>query len=135
HAQRVSVVGDFNAWDGRLHPMRVRGTTGVWELFFPELGAGERYRFEIKSRVGRFLATKSNPYGCAFELRPNTATIVCDVDAYEWHDQTWTAARPQSDWQHAPLSVYEVHLGSWMHVPEAGNRWLTYRELAPKLVS
>src|SRR5262249_11734241 len=135
HAQRVSVVGDFNTWDGRWHPMRVRGSTGVWELFVPELGAGERYKFEIKSRDGGSVILKADPYAFFFELRPHTASIVCELDDYQWHDQAWTAARPQFDWLHAPLSIYEVHLGSWMRVPEEGRRWLTYRELAPRLVA
>ena len=133
NAQRVSVVGDFNGWDGRCHPMRVRGTSGVWELFVPELAHGERYKFEVKSRVGDYLALKADPYGFHFELRPKTAAIVFDIETYQWHDEAWMQARPQFDWLHAPISIYEVHLGSWMHVPEEGNRWLSYRELAPKL--
>jgi 1,4-alpha-glucan branching enzyme len=135
NAQRVSVVGDFNNWDGRCHPMRVRGSSGVWELFIPECTAGERYKFELKSRHGDYLALKADPYGFYFELRPKTAAIVFDINTYEWHDEGWMQARPQFDWQHAPISIYEVHLGSWMRVPEENNRWLTYRELAPKLAA
>jgi len=135
NAQRVSVVGDFNQWDGRRHPMRVRGTSGVWELFVPDLGVGERYKFEIKGRDNSSLGLKSDPYGFAFELRPNTASLVCDIDPYRWGDDLWMEARRTFDWQHAPLAIYEVHLGSWMRVPEEGNRWLTYRELAPRLAS
>jgi 1,4-alpha-glucan branching enzyme len=135
NAQRVSVVGDFNGWDGRCHPMGVRGSSGVWELFIPELQRGERYKFEVKSRFGDYLAVKADPYGFYFELRPKTAAIVFDIDSYEWHDDAWMQARPQFDWQHQPISIYEVHLGSWMHVPEEHNRWLTYRELAPRLAA
>ncbi len=135
NAQRVSVVGDFNSWDGRSHPMRVRGTTGVWELFVPELEQGERYKFEIKSRYGDYLAVKTDPYGFYFERRPQTASMVFDIDTYVWHDEDWMRARSQFDWLHAPISMYEVHLGSWMRVPDEDNRWLTYRELGPKLVT
>ena len=133
NAQRVSVVGDFNRWDGRCHPMRVRGSSGVWELFVPELTHGERYKFEIKSRYGDYLALKADPYGFHFELRPKTAAVVFDIDTHQWQDQEWMQARPQFDWLHAPVSIYEVHLGSWLRLPEEGNRWLSYREAAPKL--
>ncbi len=135
NAQRVSVVGDFNRWDGRCHMMRVRGVTGVWELFIPGLGEGERYKFEIKPRHGAHLSLKSDPYGFAFELRPNTATIVSVIDNYAWNDAAWCEARRRFDWQHQPMAIYEVHLGSWMRVAEEGDRWLTYRELAPKLAA
>jgi 1,4-alpha-glucan branching enzyme len=135
NAQRVSVVGNFNDWDGRRHPMRVRGGSGVWELFIPGLRENDLYKFEIKSRWGDYLAVKADPYGFFFEMRPRTAAIVFDVDRYEWHDGDWMRARPQFDWLHAPISIYEVHLGSWMRVPEDGNRWLSYREIAPKLAA
>jgi 1,4-alpha-glucan branching enzyme len=135
NAQRVSVVGDFNRWDGRCHPMRVRGSSGVWEIFLPELKQGERYKFEIKSRYGDFLALKADPYGFYFERRPHTAGIVFDIDTHAWCDNAWMQARPHFDWLHAPISIYEVHLGSWMRVPEEDNRWLTYRELGEKLVA
>jgi 1,4-alpha-glucan branching enzyme len=135
NAQRVSVVGNFNDWDGRRHPMRVRGGSGVWELFIPGLRENDLYKFEIKSRWGDYLAVKADPYGFFFEMRPRTAAIVFDIDRYEWHDGDWMRARPQFDWLHAPISIYEVHLGSWMRVPEDGNRWLSYREIAPKLAA
>jgi 1,4-alpha-glucan branching enzyme len=135
NARRVSVVGDFNDWDGRRHQMRVRGTTGVWELFIPELTQGERYKFEIKARDSDYLALKADPYGFHFELRPQTAAIVFDIDVHEWRDEEWMSARPHFDWLHAPITIYEVHLGSWMRVPEEGGHWLTYRELAPKLAA
>jgi len=135
NAQRVSVVGDFNQWDGRCHMMRVRGATGVWELFLPDVQEGERYKFEIQTRQGQAPILKADPYGFAFEVRPATATIVCEIDGYSWGDQAWCEARRDFDWQHAPIAIYEVHLGSWMRVPEEGDRWLTYRELAPRLAA
>jgi 1,4-alpha-glucan branching enzyme len=135
NAQRVSVVGDFNGWDGRTHPMRVRGNSGVWELFIPCLREGDLYKFEIKGRWNDYLAVKADPYGFYFEMRPQTAAIVYDINRYAWEDDAWMRARPDWDWLHAPISIYEVHLGSWMRVPEEGQRWLSYRELAPKLAA
>jgi 1,4-alpha-glucan branching enzyme len=134
NAQRVSVVGDFNNWDGRRHPMRVRGSTGIWELFIPGLAEGEVYKYEVKSRNGGTLALKSDPYGFYAELRPKTASIVYDINRYTWHDQDWLAERARRQALDAPLAIYEVHLGSWMRAPEEDNRMLTYRELAERLV-
>jgi 1,4-alpha-glucan branching enzyme len=134
NAERVSVVGDFNRWDGRCHPMSSRGATGLWELFIPDLPEGTLYKYEILSREGGALLAKADPYAHAGELRPRTASIVCDLSHYAWHDQTWMAARAQQTPLSAPLSIYEVHLGSWMRIPEEGTRWLTYRELAQKLI-
>ena len=134
NAQRVSVVGDFNQWDGRRAPMRPRGATGLWELFLPGLAQGDLYKYEVKSRFAGYLAVKSDPYGFAMEVRPSTASIVWDLSRYEWHDQAWVAARPQRQALDAPMSVYEVHLGSWQRLEADGNRWLTYRELADRLV-
>jgi len=133
NAQRVSVVGDFNHWDGRRHPMRVRGS-GVWEIFLPDLGEETLYKFEIKSRHRDLLLLKTDPYGFYFERRPKTAAIVYDINKYRWQDAQWMAERPQKNALDAPIAVYEVHLGSWMRVPEEGNRYLTYRELAHRLV-
>ena len=134
NAERVSVVGDFNQWDGRRAPMRPRGATGLWELFMPGLAQGELYKYEIKSRFAESLGVKSDPYGFAMEVRPNTGSIVWDLSRYEWHDQVWIKARPKHQALEAPLSVYEVHLGSWQRLGPEGNRWLTYRELADRLV-
>jgi len=131
-AERVSVVGEFNNWDGRVHPMRVRGGGGVWELFIPELDAGELYKFEIRNRSSGNIQLKSDPYGSYFEQRPNTAAIVCASDQYQWQDGDWLSARASHDWQHEPMSVYEVHLGSWQRSEEDG--FLNYRELAQRLV-
>jgi 1,4-alpha-glucan branching enzyme len=134
NAKRVSVVGNFNHWDGRRHPMRVRGGSGIWELFVPGLAEGEVYKYEIKSMYNDFLGTKADPYGFSSEVRPKTASMVADITRYEWHDEQWMAERPRRQALDAPLSIYEVHLGSWMRMPEEGNRMLTYRELAHRLV-
>ncbi len=140
NAKRVSVVGDFNQWDGRRHQMNVRGASGVWELFVPGLGEGAVYKFELW-RPG-FLALKTDPYGFYSELRPMTASIAWNIDKYKWQDDEWMRARASKDRLDAPISqglvapmaIYEVHLGSWMRVPEEENRFLTYRELAYMLV-
>ncbi len=132
NAVRVSVIGDFNRWDGRRHPMRCRSGTGVWELFIPGLGEGELYKFEIKSNGS--LLTKSDPYGFSFEVRPKSASIVRRIDDYAWNDEAWMAARAQKNPLEAPVSIYEVHLGSWARVPGEDRRWLTYREMAAQLV-
>ncbi|MFP5344599.1 MAG: 1,4-alpha-glucan branching protein GlgB [Gammaproteobacteria bacterium] len=131
-AERVSVVGDFNQWDGRRHPMRVRGGSGVWELFIPGLGPGALYKFELRQRGSGALHLKSDPYAQRFELRPGTASIVAAPDHYVWQDGSWLAARAQADWLHQPLSIYEVHLGSWQR--DAGGGFLNYRELVHRLV-
>jgi 1,4-alpha-glucan branching enzyme len=133
NAERVSVVGDFNGWDGRAHPMRVRGGSGVWELFIPELPAGTVYKFEIRNRQQGTVLLKTDPYGQRFELRPNTASIVVAEDGFEWGDAAWMEARKDHDWLHEPMSVYEVHLGSW-RLDENGE-FLNYRELAKQLVA
>ena len=132
NAERVSVVGDFNAWDGRRHPMRVRGASGVWELFLPGLGAGELYKFEIRNRATGAILVKSDPYGKRFELRPQTAALTTAPSDYAWQDDDWLARRRQWNWLHAPLSIYEVHLGSWQR--DEQGRFLDYRELAHRLV-
>ena len=133
NAERVSVVGDFNQWDGRRHTMRVRGGIGVWELFIPELDAGVLYKYEIRNRDSGAVLLKSDPYGQRFELRPATATIVTGEPEHVWSDDAWLAERAARDWQHAPMSIYEVHLGSWVRGMEG--EFLSYRELAEQLVS
>ncbi|CAI8726576.1 1,4-alpha-glucan branching enzyme [Methylocaldum szegediense] len=133
NAERISVVGDFNAWDGRRHPMRVRGSSGVWELFIPELKPGTLYKFEIRNRQQGTVFLKTDPYGRQFELRPNTASIVPSDQAYDWHDDDWMEHRANRDWLHEPMSVYEVHLGSWRR--DASGHFLNYRELAEQLVA
>jgi len=134
NARRVSVVGDFNRWDGRVHPMRHRGASGVWEVFLPGLDEGMIYKFEIRTRSGGPPMLKADPYGFCAELRPKTGSIVVDLDRYAWGDAAWMAARAQRNWLEAPVSIYEVHLGSWRRVPEEGHRWLSYRELADRLI-
>jgi 1,4-alpha-glucan branching enzyme len=134
NADRVSVIGDFNGWDGRVHPMRQLVPSGVWELFVPDLADGEKYKFEIRNQWGG-LQNKSDPYGRAFETPPQTASVVRDISGYHWQDHDWmTTRRERNSWLDRPMSVYEVHLGSWARVPEEGNRSLTYRELAARLV-
>src|SRR5581483_10338894 len=126
NADRVSVIGDFNAWDGRVHAMRLLQPGGIWEIFIPELNDGEKYKFEIRTRSGAVLK-KSDPFGLAFELPPQSAAIVRDISRYEWRDQAWMTAREaRGAWFERPMTIYEVHLGSWARVPEAGNRFLTY---------
>lgn len=134
NARRVSVVGDFNHWDGRRHPMRIRGGTGIWELFIPGLDEGEVYKYEIKSNPSGAIGLKADPYAFYSEQRPKTASVIHNIDRYAWHDQEWMANRSRRQALDAPLSVYEVHLGSWRRVPEDQNRMLTYRELADQLV-
>ena len=131
NARRVSVVGNFNNWDGHRHPMRVRGGNGIWELFVPGLAEGEIYKYEIKGH-NDYLGLKADPFAFYAELRPNTASVVHDINDYTWHDQAWMEARAQQQFLKAPLAIYEVHLGSWRR--GEGNRLLGYRELAEQLV-
>jgi|HubBroStandDraft_5_1064220.scaffolds.fasta_scaffold11417_3 1,4-alpha-glucan branching enzyme len=133
NARRVSVVGNFNFWDGRVHPMRHRGSSGIWELFIPGLNEGELYKFEILSSVGG-VGLKTDPYGFAGEMRPNNASVVRTIDGYKWKDTAWMESRPLRDWLHSPMTIYELHAGSWRRNPEEENRWLTYRELADELL-
>ena len=132
NARAARVVGDFNGWDGRLHPMRALGSSGVWELFLPGVGAGVRYKFELVTPEGA-LRLKADPLAFEAEHPPGQASIVTRF-GYEWQDARWLARRATADPVHAPMSVYEVHLGSWRTVPEEGDRPLTYRELATTLV-
>ena len=132
NAERVSVVGEFNHWDGRRHPMRVRGGSGVWELFIPGLEVGTLYKFEIRNRQYGTIHLKTDPYGQRFEMRPQTASIVVPNSSYAWGDQSWLEARKNCDWLHTPLSIYEVHLGSWRLDGEGA--FLNYRALAEQLV-
>ena len=132
NARKVSVIGDFNDWDGRKHQMRVRGSSGVWELFVPGVGAGVIYKYEIKTQLSH-IYKKIDPFAFAAELRPRTGSRVADLAQYTWRDAEWMERRHRTDILNQPIAIYEVHLGSWMRVPEEGNRYLTYRELAPKL--
>ena len=134
NARRVSIVGDFNSWDGRVHPMRACGGSGVWEIFLPGLGSGAIYKYEIRSRLGALPFLKADPYAFESELRPKSGSVVAELNTYEWRDQEWMRARAEGDWPTQPMSVYEVHLGSWRRVVDEGYRWLTYRELAEQLI-
>ena len=133
NAERVSVVGDFNHWDGRYHAMRSLGESGIWELFIPGLESGMKYKYEIGARQGSPIL-KTDPYGTCFEAPPNNASIICDTDNYQWNDDEWVQSRIQTDWKDQPISIYEMHLGSWKSVVEDASRSLSYRELANELV-
>ncbi|MBD3316878.1 MAG: 1,4-alpha-glucan branching protein GlgB [Chitinivibrionales bacterium] len=132
NARRVSVVGDFNGWDGRVHQMRLLGSSGVWELFIPGIGEGAVYKYEIKVRDGSLLL-KTDPYGYYQEPFPNHAGVVFDLDAYPWADESWMADRAGQDLLQRPLSIYEVHLGSWRR--GANGEWLSYDDLAAQLIA
>ena len=149
NARNVSLIGDFNSWDGRKHQMR-KGHTGIWDLFIPDLQVGASYKYEIKSPEGH-IYEKSDPYGFFQEIRPKTASVVADLSTYEWSDRAWLDKRAAEDPLKKPISVYEMHLGSWMHASSAnppetgypsvsaadlkpGARFLTYRELAEDLI-
>jgi 1,4-alpha-glucan branching enzyme len=131
NARGMSVVGDFNAWDGRIHMMRSMGGSGVWELFVPGLETGARYKYEIRPQEGPPYL-KTDPWAAALELPPATASIIYR-SRYRFEDGQWLEGRAARDVLSSPVSIYEVHLGSWRRVPEEHNRWLTYRELAPAL--
>jgi len=132
NAAGVSVVGDFNGWDGRLHMMRLLGSSGIWEIFVPELEPGARYKYEIRTPNGGVML-KTDPYASAMECPPSTASIVFQ-SKYQFGDDSWLESRRKRDPLRSPLSIYEVHLGSWRRVPEEQNRALTYREMAEQLV-
>ena len=153
NARNVSITGDFNNWDGRQHQMR-KGSSGIWDLFVPQLKVGDSYKYEVKNMDGH-IYEKADPYGFQHEVRPQTASIVADLEQYEWQDEAWMEHRRSTDQMTQPISVYEVHLGSWLHESSAtpaknadgsdapvvtvadlkpGARFLTYRELAAKLI-
>jgi 1,4-alpha-glucan branching enzyme len=134
NAQRVSVIGDFNRWDGRVHSMRRLVPSGIWEVFVPDLPDGTCYKFEVRTSGGHLLH-KADPYGRQFEIPPNTASIVRTGTNYQWRDRDWLRDRPAAHyWRERPMAIYEVHLGSWKRVPEEGYRFQTYREMAETLV-
>ena len=132
NAEAVSIVGDFNGWDRRTHAMRKHIPSGIWELFIPDLPVGTLYKFSVKARGGH-VVEKCDPYGFAAEVPPKTANIVADLDAYQWSDGEWMASREQHNALDAPMSIYEVHLGSW-RTKEGDNPWKNYRDLAHELV-
>ncbi len=138
-AARVSVVGGFNGWDGTRHPMRPRGSSGVWELFIPGIGHGAIYKYEIRSRIGELTFLKADPCGRFMELRPSNASVVQEESAHEWGDGDWVRERAERQGAEAPVAIYEVHLGSWKRKPGADPAagepgWLTYAELADELL-
>jgi len=132
-ARRLSVVGDFNLWDGRRHQMRSIGSSGVWEIFIPKLGQGEVYKYEIKTNSGDVIL-KADPYAFYAELKPKTASIVYDTNNYKWNDKKWIKTREKSNTFEQPVSIYEVHLGSWKKKTEDEESYYSYRELADELV-
>lgn len=131
NAERVSVIGSFNHWDGRCHPMRSRNSSGVWELFIPGLTVGELYKYEIRNRDSGEVLQKFDPYAQQTELRPNTASVVFE-SRYNWQDDAWLTQRQEYDWLHQPMSIYEIHLASWQRDEQGG--YLDYRELAHRIV-
>ena len=134
NAKRVSVVGDFNHWNSSRHAMRVRHEVGIWEIFIPALEEGQRYKYEILTQDGRVLPQKSDPMAQGAELRPQTASVVRNPDQHIWNDQSWMAIRGERNRHNAPISIYEVHAGSWRRAAHDGDRFLSYRELADQLV-
>jgi 1,4-alpha-glucan branching enzyme len=133
NAQRISVVGDWNHWDGRVHPMRKLLGSGIWEIFVPGIGEGTHYKFEVKAAHGA-VVLKSDPYAFFSQNGLQTASIVFDIHRFTWSDDEWMEQRKDREWHRQPVSIYEVHLGSWARVVEEGNRPLSYRELASKLI-
>jgi 1,4-alpha-glucan branching enzyme len=131
NAENVTVAGEVNDWDIRRHPMR-RRNGGVWELFLPGLAKGAAYKYHIRSRVAGYQQLKADPYAFYSEVPPKSASVVWDVERYQWNDSTWMEERGQTDWLRSPVSIYEVHLESWMRGPHG--KPLTYREFAVKLV-
>lgn len=135
-ARRVSVIGDFNYWDGRVHQMRVIGSSGIWELFIPGLAEGDLYKYEIRTQNMDILE-KIDPLQFSAEMRPKSASMVTNLHGYQWHDQEWMTSRDSSSSSvyHSPMSIYEVHLGSWRRDPSSPDRFLSFRELADSLIS
>jgi 1,4-alpha-glucan branching enzyme len=134
NAKQVSVIGDFNGWKPDTHPLAVRWDgSGIWEGFIPGLGKGALYKFHIVSKYRKYKVDKGDPFGFFWEISPRTATVIWDLD-YEWGDSEWMTNRKKHNDLHAPLSVYEVHLGSWRRTPGKRNHHLTYRDIAPLLI-
>jgi 1,4-alpha-glucan branching enzyme len=135
NAKKVAVIGDFNNWDYRKHPMKQIKDSGIWEIFIPGLDEGELYKFYIESKYHGYKEQKADPFAFFFEVRPKSAAIVYNIEnKHKWQDDEWIEQRKKKNWLGSPISIYEVHLGSWMRVKEEGNRFLTYRELAELLI-
>ena len=133
NAASVAVIGDFNGWRPEANRLELHAPAGVWEGFVPGIGEGALYKYHIVSRVNGYEVDKTDPFGFAAEIRPQTASRVCDIDGYRWQDQEWMGHRAERNGLKRPISIYEVHLGSWRRVAAEGNRSLTYRELAHQL--
>ena len=134
NAERVSVIGDFNQWNTESHPLKVREDgSGIWEGFIPGISNGAAYKYHLTSRYHNFKVDKGDPYAFRWKSPPKTASMVWDL-GYEWGDGEWMQNRYKANALHSPLTIYEVHLGSWRRVPEEENRFLTYREMASYLV-
>ena len=131
NATQVSIIGDFNQWDGRRHPMRKHIPSGFWELFVPGLGEGTLYKYQVRHHGQTF--EKADPFGFAAEVPPRTASKVADLSRYTWHDADWMTERPNKNWLEQPISCYEVHLGSWRRPGDDPTRWLSYRDMAHQL--
>ncbi len=129
---KVSVIGNFNDWNNNAHPLEPRGSSGIWEGFIPGIQKGSLYKFHIVSQQHEYVGDKADPFGILHEKPPRTASVVWDLD-YQWADDEWMKLRAGRQSLQSPISIYEVHLGSWMRVPEEQDRSLTYREIAPKL--
>lgn len=132
NAQRVSLVGDFNSWDGRRHPMRFHPGSGLWEIFIPGLAQGSLYKYEIKTNYKEYTVAKADPLAFASQMRPDTASVVWNINTYSWQDDGWMANRAQHNAINGPISIYELHLGSWKL--KDGWEWLTYRDLIDELI-
>ena len=133
NAERVSVVGPFNLWDGRKHPMQARGSSGIWELFVPGIGPGTPYKFELRTRGGRTIL-KADPYGFAMQLRPDNCSLVATLDGYQWQDAAWMEARAGREYLKQPINIYEVHPGSWRRRDDRAPPFMNWRELADELI-
>ena len=131
-AQSVSVMGTFNGWNNLSHPMQTRGQSGIWEAFIPHIQPGDTYKYHVESRFNGYKVDKADPFAFHTETPPHTGSKAWDLE-YDWNDEKWMTGRPAHNSHRAPMSIYEVHLGSWRRVPEDGNRWLGYREIAKPL--
>ncbi|MCA9946391.1 MAG: hypothetical protein KC449_23065, partial [Anaerolineales bacterium] len=132
NAQRVSVIGEFNNWDGRRHPMRFHPGSGLWEIFVPGLAQGSLYKYEIKTKYKDYTVAKADPLAFASQMRPDTASVVWQINNYQWQDDAWMRNRAQHNALNGPIAIYELHLGSWRL--KDGWEWLTYREMIGKLI-
>src|SRR3990172_2234682 len=134
NAKQVSVIGDWNEWDKAQHPMSRNGNSGIWTCFIPDVPTEAHYKYFVQSNYKNYQIDKADPYAFSAEVAPQTASRIWDLSVYSWQDQEWMSHRHKHHALDAPISIYEVHLGSWRRVKEENNRWLTYREVAPLLV-